>query len=316
MSWRREQGVGGGGVPGCGGCNVGERRWIHNIRHKGIYCSLCTSCVLKYHPGCFCVSCFDVLFEGSPPPPSPAADDAHLVRCSKCSSSVAHSRCLGEAADRGSFTCPTCVNPNFSFFDTVSGGDGGRTIDLEMAKALVAAARLASLSMSRAKASAWADAERRAKEAGMAGKRAKDALEKVVSGSMKEKGKAESEMKKKLKGSGFRSDGKDRLVAPHLNNVGPKDLVPVRVPPKVEGKEKSEVNGLVSASPAIATQLQQHRSQSVDVEQKVKANGLVDSKVGPQPSNASPLSQDGSANSQNNSGVIHPGLPNKSSVHS
>ncbi|KAK1294921.1 hypothetical protein QJS10_CPA16g01758 [Acorus calamus] len=79
---------------------------------------------------------------------------------------------------------------------------------------------------------------------------------------------------------------------------------------------KSEVNGLVSASPAIATPLQQHRSQSVDAEQKVKANGLVDSKVGPQPPNASPLSQDGSANSQNNSGVIHPGLPNKASVHS
>ena len=55
-----------------------------------------------------------------------------------------------------------------------------RTMDKESAKVLVAAARIAAASMSKAAAAARIDAERRGKEAALAWKKAREALEHVA----------------------------------------------------------------------------------------------------------------------------------------
>ncbi|KAJ0978673.1 hypothetical protein J5N97_014147 [Dioscorea zingiberensis] len=167
---------------GCGGdgCDSREPWPLHHIRHRGVFCRLCTSCVLKYHPGSFCCGCFEVL-DVSPPPEHP------LVHCSKCPS-ASHVSCLRDPALAPQFVCPICDNPGgFSYFPVGSAGgeDGRRRVDLAAATVLLAAARVAAASMTRAAVAARVDAERKAREAALARKRAREMLERVFSLSKK-----------------------------------------------------------------------------------------------------------------------------------
>ncbi|KAK9288430.1 hypothetical protein L1049_016887 [Liquidambar formosana] len=176
----------------CGGCSSGERLLLHNVRHRGTYRRLCTACVLKNHPGSFCPICFHV-FDELPP-----ANER--VICLKCPS-ISHLACVGfDVANR--YECPPCANPNFAFFDvrvlnaSIKGIDGEsaanetkRGINKDSARALLAAARIASTSMSKAAAVARVEAERRVKEAALAKKRAREALERVAYLVSKEKEK-------------------------------------------------------------------------------------------------------------------------------
>ncbi|XP_026660667.1 uncharacterized protein LOC120103982 [Phoenix dactylifera] len=197
--------VGRGLHPGeCGGDGCDARNpWpLHNVRHRGVFCRLCTSCVLRYHHGSFCSTCFDVL-EGAAATAcggdtSPA--DRPVVQCSKCPS-VSHLACLSAPELAAQFVCPSCKNlDGFSYFpvstreETASEGerpsDGSRnTIDSSNAKALLAAAQFAAASMSRAAAAARAEAERKVKEAVMARKRAREMLETACVVSKREKEK-------------------------------------------------------------------------------------------------------------------------------
>lgn len=163
---------------GCGGDGCGARDpWpLHNVRHRTVFCRLCTSCVLRYHPGSFCVSCFDLLLDGGGASP--------VVRCSRCPS-IAHSACLLEAAP--SFVCPSCSDPGGSSSYFSLGEE--KSIDLKSSKVLLAAAKLAAASIGRAAACTRADAERKTKEAVVARKRAREALEKVLLLSQSEKEK-------------------------------------------------------------------------------------------------------------------------------
>lgn len=167
---------------GCGGdgCDSREPWPLHHVRHRGVFCRLCTSCVLKYHPGSFCTGCFEVL-DVSPPPERP------LVHCSKCPS-ASHVSCLRDPALASQFVCSICDNPGgFSYFPvgSASGEDGRRLVDLAAATVLLAAARVAAASMTRAAVAARADAERKAREAALARKRAREMLERVFSLSKK-----------------------------------------------------------------------------------------------------------------------------------
>lgn len=72
-----------------------------------------------------------------------------------------------------------------------------RAMDKESARALVAAARIAAATMSKAAHTARIEAERRVKEAALARKRAREALERVASLSLKEK---ERELKMTVNG--------------------------------------------------------------------------------------------------------------------
>ncbi|KAL3515866.1 hypothetical protein ACH5RR_022768 [Cinchona calisaya] len=172
----------------CGNCGVEERRLLHHVRHRGVFRRLCTTCVLRLHPQSFCPTCFAV-YHPSPPPSGP--NDA--VTCIKCYSS-SHSRCVGPNSPNP-YICPNCVNPNSPIFalkkakdlgiessEAVSGNNAGdcRVIDKKAAKILLAAARIAAVSMSKAAVAARAEAERRAKEAAFTRKRAREALEHVA----------------------------------------------------------------------------------------------------------------------------------------
>ncbi|KAJ4968732.1 hypothetical protein NE237_015433 [Protea cynaroides] len=164
----------------CSGCGSEERWLLHNIRHRGTIRRVCTSCVLKLHPGLFCPHCFE-FYEGS-------LDTLHgRVMCLKCSS-VSHLACAG-SENACQYVCPSCLNPSMSFFDVSAstmkskgtngepvpaGGHG--VIDQKLAKVLLAAARIAASSMSKAAAAARVEAERRVKEAVSTRKKAKEAL--------------------------------------------------------------------------------------------------------------------------------------------
>ncbi|KAF8392659.1 hypothetical protein HHK36_023008 [Tetracentron sinense] len=212
----------------CGGCGSDELWLLHNVRHRGIYRRLCTSCVLKSFPGSFCPICYE-FFEGS----SPSNDD---VLCLKCPS-ISHSACVGlDVAPR--YVCPPCENPSFLFFDiggsskTSKGCDGKSVgIDQKSGKVLLAAARIASFSMNKATATARVEMEKRAKEAALTKKRAKEALERVALLASKEKEKG----------------------------------VPVSAP-VVEQKKMYKGNSAVAAAVAAQKRIQSHiRAEKMDI---------------------------------------------------
>lgn len=147
---------------------------IHNIRHRAHNRRYCTNCVLKQHPGLFCPLCFELHEDAALPPPP-----HHRLMCVRCPS-VAHRSCAfpsttASAAPPPPFFCPTCLDANFTFLNLPDRKTGA--VDVRSAKVLVAAARIAAVSMSKAAAAARFDAERRAREAAVARKRAKEALE-------------------------------------------------------------------------------------------------------------------------------------------
>ncbi|XP_021897913.1 uncharacterized protein LOC110814673 [Carica papaya] len=164
----------------CGACGLAERWLLHSVRQRGVYRRLCTDCVLKSHQGLFCPLCLNV-FEDSPPPPN-----ARLI-CLNCPS-ITHLSCSPSSSSSSSFLCPPCSKPNFSFFPICSSvpdsaldrHSGQRVIDKNSAKALLAAAKISGISMTKAAVVARVEAERRVKEAALAKKRAREALEKLA----------------------------------------------------------------------------------------------------------------------------------------
>uniref|UniRef100_A0A1D1XKM8 Transcription factor bHLH131 n=1 Tax=Anthurium amnicola TaxID=1678845 RepID=A0A1D1XKM8_9ARAE len=204
---------------GCGGegCVAWDPWPVHHIRHRGSLCRLCTSCVLRYHPGSFCPKCFELVDSpgGRLSPQQPPG----IVHCNSCPS-VCHAACLSDADKAASYVCPSCANPSgYSYFPVdcdrdgdgdasgspskkvrVADGGGGeeklqaegqrhRTVDRESAKVLLCAARLASASMNRAVAFARSEAERKAKDAVVARKKAKEMLEKALTAAKREREK-------------------------------------------------------------------------------------------------------------------------------
>ncbi|XP_028760028.1 uncharacterized protein LOC114718762 [Neltuma alba] len=191
----------------CEGCGTTRDLCLllYNVRYRASQRRFCTNCVLKKHEGLFCPICFDV-YDDSPPP--------HLrLMCHKCPS-FAHRSCVVSSSGSDStppfYLCPPCADPKFTYFKLTSEnptvnkangkGDkvdlvaacaqnakGLRAIDLQSAKVLVAAARIAASSMTKAAAAARIDAERRCKEAALARKKAREALERVAYLAAKEK---------------------------------------------------------------------------------------------------------------------------------
>uniref|UniRef100_A0ACD5W709 Uncharacterized protein n=1 Tax=Avena sativa TaxID=4498 RepID=A0ACD5W709_AVESA len=167
---------------GCGGdrCASGRDAWpLHHVRHDGVFCRLCSSCVLQYHPAAFCSACLfllptadaaqEPLLDPAFSPPGPTSP------CSSCGVSVAHLSCV---PDPVSFVCPPCAaaaeNRTFSYTPAAI---GGRVLDERAARVLLVAARLAHESVGRAAAAAREDAERCVKEAAIARKRSREMLD-------------------------------------------------------------------------------------------------------------------------------------------
>ncbi|XP_020202593.1 uncharacterized protein LOC109788310 [Cajanus cajan] len=146
----------------CGNCRLKERWLFHRLSIRGIDRRLCTSCVLRLHPSFFCPSCFH--FFDHPP-------SAHrFVTCTKCSS-FTHLDCLPSPPPT-TFLCPPCSNPAFSFFP-----DANTPIDQRLALVLLCASKVAAASAAKALALASARADRALREAALARKRARDALD-------------------------------------------------------------------------------------------------------------------------------------------
>ncbi|EPS65278.1 hypothetical protein M569_09506, partial [Genlisea aurea] len=167
----------------CGNCGMEERILLHHVNHRALFRRLCTGCVLRLHPQSFCPTCFEVY-----PPPPPPSNDA-VFTCVKCYSN-SHYRCVageGRAPPPKPYICAICAAPNSPIFKLeISKGEAAanpnkmeewRVLNADAAKKLAAAGKIASISMNKAAAAARLEAERRAREAAYARKRAKDALE-------------------------------------------------------------------------------------------------------------------------------------------
>ncbi|CAN6331333.1 unnamed protein product [Urochloa humidicola] len=173
---------------GCGGdgCASGRDAWpLHHFHHEGVFCRLCSSCVLLYSPAAFCSVCLHLLSTSdaaaSAPPGDPAvAPPGPTAPCSVCALSVAHLSCV--PGDPASFVCAPCAaaaeNRAFSFTPVNPGGAGvPRALDQRDARVLLVAARLAHDSVSGAAAAARQEAERRVAEAAAARKRSREMLD-------------------------------------------------------------------------------------------------------------------------------------------
>ncbi|KVI01651.1 hypothetical protein Ccrd_020071 [Cynara cardunculus var. scolymus] len=164
----------------CGHCGVEERKLLHHVCIRSNFRRLCTTCVLRLHAPFFCPACLGV-YDRSPP------DDA--VVCYKCYSS-SHPNCISSTAaasiqsSRGPSPCSSCLNPNALVLNLnrVENGSrsGGRAIDKNAARLLLAAGKIAAMSMSKAEVATAAEAEKRSKEASYTKKRAREALDHVV----------------------------------------------------------------------------------------------------------------------------------------
>ena len=69
---------------GCGGerCASGRDAWpLPHVRHNAVFCRLCSSCVLLYHPASFCSACLLLLHRSGPWPMvrTPAPPDAARI---------------------------------------------------------------------------------------------------------------------------------------------------------------------------------------------------------------------------------------------
>ncbi|KAJ1261506.1 hypothetical protein BS78_09G034700 [Paspalum vaginatum] len=167
-------------------CASGRDAWpLHHFRHEGVFCLLCSSCVLLYSPADICTACIHLLSTSpaaaNAAPGDPAvAPPGPTAPCSTCGLSVAHLSCL--QGDPASFVCPPCAaaaeGRAFSFTPAPAGGGGGRRVlNLRDARVLLVAARLANDSVTRAAAAAREEAERCVAEAAAARKRAREMLD-------------------------------------------------------------------------------------------------------------------------------------------
>ncbi|XP_061367251.1 uncharacterized protein LOC133310349 [Gastrolobium bilobum] len=164
----------------CTNCSSKERWLFHRVLVRGVDRRLCTSCVLRLHPSCFCPSCFE--FYEHPLSTTSSASAHRFISCIKCSS-LTHLHCLpSPSPPPSSFLCPPCSIPNFSFFpipdsNSNSNSNSNSLIDKNLALVLLCASKIASASMAKALGMARARADRTVREAAVARKRAKEALD-------------------------------------------------------------------------------------------------------------------------------------------
>ncbi|KAJ6847276.1 uncharacterized protein M6B38_281550 [Iris pallida] len=308
------------------GCLARDTWPTHMVRHRGVLCRLCTSCVLKYHPGSFCCLCFSVLDASAvPPPPAPA-----LVHCSKCTS-VSHLGCLPSPDLSSRFVCPCCQHPDgFTFFER------RKRIDLAAARPLLAAARLSAGSMRLAAAAARAEAERKAREAAVARKRAREMLERAIVVAMSEREKERaivvsiSEREKERESSvvtvAERTKKKQQLVAVVPSAVGEATASPTPTPRRNwRGHQHREVDkwmrfhemgahavDVMKSSNKVGNAKEEKGKKGTGLGSQVKEIAAGDSEKGPK---LPPSTQD-ALSSRTNSRVIFTGSTTTASLHS
>ncbi|KAK7269475.1 hypothetical protein RIF29_22202 [Crotalaria pallida] len=162
----------------CTNCNITDRWVLHRLLFRGTDRNLCTSCVLRLHPSSFCPTCLEFFDHSlSSTSPSPSSSAHRFISCTKCPS-LTHLRCLPPSSPPpSSFLCPSCSNPSFKFFNP----DNARhVLDKKNSRVALCAAKIASASGAKVLNIARVRADRTAREAASARKRAKDALERIA----------------------------------------------------------------------------------------------------------------------------------------
>nr|XP_034598451.1 uncharacterized protein LOC117859328 [Setaria viridis]TKW12340.1 hypothetical protein SEVIR_5G029700v2 [Setaria viridis] len=161
---------------GCNGngCASDLDTWpLHHAYRRGERYRLCSSCILLSDRSLYCCCCFFIVTspsshydDGDPlmAPPAPTAT------CRVCRSAVAHLACL-YPADGGGFVCPACTAAEegrpFTYAPPC-----GVPLDTRAARVLLLAARTALALLKHEAAAASAAAERMAREAEVARRRA------------------------------------------------------------------------------------------------------------------------------------------------
>ncbi|KAL9234927.1 hypothetical protein vseg_009739 [Gypsophila vaccaria] len=175
--------------PACEDCNADDQLILHNIilTPKSPPQKLCTSCVLRHYHKSICAQCFELYDASSltPPPLTAAATTTgnnRLLSCMRCDN-WSHPGCLRPHVPRTPYICPPCLSSsqNHKYFDCRK----GRKIEKDAARQLLGAARIAAITVGKAAGTARVEAERRAKEAALARKRAREAIDHVVAVAVK-----------------------------------------------------------------------------------------------------------------------------------
>ncbi|GFP80403.1 hypothetical protein PHJA_000183700 [Phtheirospermum japonicum] len=97
--------------------------------------------------------------------------------CYRCPA-VAHRTCFSSSTLP--YLCPHCSNPSFSFFESRASDGQPIAFTKDLARQAMCAAKIVSVSAHKAAAMARADAERNVREALLARRGAKEAIERVA----------------------------------------------------------------------------------------------------------------------------------------
>ncbi|KAK7278058.1 hypothetical protein RJT34_23080 [Clitoria ternatea] len=148
----------------CAKCGTKDLRLLHRVLLHNTDRRVCTSCVLLLHPSSFCPQCFELLEH--------PLSTQRFISCTKCPS-LTHLHCLPSPPPPSStFLCPPCSKPNFSFFP-----HSHTPLDKHLSRILLCASKIAAVSSLKALSLAKAKLDRTLREASLARKRAKEALD-------------------------------------------------------------------------------------------------------------------------------------------
>ncbi|KAK9673329.1 hypothetical protein RND81_12G160900 [Saponaria officinalis] len=281
----------------CEDCNSDDQLILHNIIRtpKSPPQKLCTSCVLQHYHKSICAQCFELYDVNSlnPPPLTAAATTTgnnRLLSCMRCDN-WSHPGCLRPHIPRTPYICPPCrLSPNYKYFDCrkprkndqsqENGGGKCSAIDKDASKQLLGAARIAAVTVAKAAATARMEAERRAKEAALARKRAREAIDHVVAVAVKVENVKRREIST---ATGLKSVN---CVPVTLEKDGGCNVGDVDVENMV-GRENERVNGATVTVPAPMPvvmppqQQDNHKNNGISV-----GNGVAGSGSGKDDSNA------------------------------
>ncbi|KAL9233449.1 hypothetical protein vseg_008449 [Gypsophila vaccaria] len=191
--------------PACEDCKLDDRLILHNVARtpRSPPQRLCTSCVLQFYRKSICAECYEPYdVNRLTPPPSTAATTAamtagngRLLWCMRCES-WSHGGCPPSHVPKTPYICPPCRSPNnYRSFDLKkisrnkkrceNGEVKNQAIDKAKAKQLLGAARISAITVAKAASAVRVEAERKAKEAALARRRASEAIDHVVAVSVR-----------------------------------------------------------------------------------------------------------------------------------
>ncbi|XP_024967335.1 uncharacterized protein LOC112507131 isoform X1 [Cynara cardunculus var. scolymus] len=161
----------------CNNCGYQEPRFLHRVWYEDRIQSFCTSCILLSHKQSFCPTCLSFHDFNS---------EGMFIRCPKCLS-FSHPSCFysNRNSSEAPSMCSSCMNPNrlvSALKKFKARGDKGSIngMDKNIADLLLTAAKIATMSISKAAEASKSSAENLANKTVLAKKKAIAAINHVV----------------------------------------------------------------------------------------------------------------------------------------